>query len=65
MNNDERPDTMNPPQIIYLQLLDLDGDPSGEVTWCVDRIHDTDVEYVRVGTFVGHSDTHQEDTNGD
>jgi len=36
---------------IYLQVKDLDGnkiDPeSGEVTWCVDQINDSDIEYVR------------------
>lgn len=37
---------MKPPQRIYLQLLDEDGDEPDEVTWCVDRVHDTDVAYV-------------------
>lgn len=31
------------PDIIYLQIKDLGG-----ITWCVDRINDTDIEYVRV-----------------
>jgi hypothetical protein len=34
---------MNIPDKIYLQIED-----GGEVTWCADRIHDSDVEYVRV-----------------
>jgi len=33
--------------IIYLQAKDEDGETPDEVTWCVDRIYDTDVEYVR------------------
>lgn len=41
---------MNPPERIFLQV-----DPEGEgypseyegVTWCRDRINETDVEYVR------------------
>lgn len=40
-----------PPKVIYLQWYDeSDGEPldpdRGEVTWCVDRIYDTDLEYV-------------------
>lgn len=31
---------------VFLQIRDEDGDTPDEVTWCVDRIHDTDVEYV-------------------
>lgn len=31
---------------IYLQVRDEDGETPDEITWCVDRIHDTDVEYV-------------------
>ena len=34
--------TYSPPKIIYLQV---DQDP--EVTWCVDRIDDSDVIYLR------------------
>lgn len=37
---------MNGPNRIYLQLLDENGEPSSWATWCKDRIHDTDVEYV-------------------
>lgn len=45
----------NLPQKIYLQV-DLDGESTegvdfnelGGITWCMDRIHDTDIEYVLV-----------------
>lgn len=37
---------MTNPDRIYLQAKDEDGELPDEVTWCVDRIHDTDVEYV-------------------
>ena len=48
-----------PPDTIYLQWVGADKDdltpaelemqPSpGDVTWCSDRMFDTDVEYVRV-----------------
>ena len=43
----------NIPEKIYLQLNDgedLPGDyndlPPGSVTWCQDKIHDTDIEYI-------------------
>ena len=36
------------PSKIYLQVKDEDGEAPDEVTWCVDRVHDTDVEYLRV-----------------
>lgn len=36
------------PDRIYLQVVDEDGEAPDEVTWCVDRVHDTDVEYYRV-----------------
>lgn len=41
---------MNPniPDKIYLQIWDEDGEPSHWPTWCVDRVHDTDVLYVRI-----------------
>jgi hypothetical protein len=33
---------------IFLQVCDdPDNDWVGEVTWCEDRIHDEDVEYIR------------------
>ena len=37
----------NIPQKIYLQCCDEDGEPLaiGKITWCVDRINDTDIEY--------------------
>lgn len=42
---------MTPPKVIYLQWYDEDGnevDPhGGDVTWCDDRINDTDVAYIR------------------
>lgn len=47
-----RPKANNPPETIYLQVGDIDSDcefsecdDSGEVTWCADKIHDTDIEY--------------------
>jgi len=36
---------MSAPDKIYLQWADEDYD---EITWCVDQIDDTDVEYSRV-----------------
>jgi hypothetical protein len=35
------------PERIWLQDLDGDGDYRGEVTWCKDKINDTDTEYIR------------------
>ena len=35
------------PEKIYLQIKDEDGDTPDEITWCEDRIHETDIEYVR------------------
>ena len=32
------------PETIYLQWQDYEGE---DVTWCVDKINETDVEYVR------------------
>lgn len=37
--------------IIYLQTHDDDGHPWDEVTWCQDRINDTDVPYVRMDKY--------------
>jgi hypothetical protein len=34
------------PNRIYLLVRDEDGEIPDEVMWCVDRIHDTDVEYI-------------------
>lgn len=36
------------PDVIYLQWFDDDGEPDGEVTWCQDRIRETDIEYRRL-----------------
>jgi len=52
---------MEAPERIYLQtgLEEWDDDPEltwddlEEVTWCVDRINDNDVEYVRRDVAVG------------
>ncbi len=40
---------METPKRIYLQIEDSEGEISelSYATWCVDQIHDTDVEYVR------------------
>lgn len=32
-----------------MQVKDEDGEEAEAVMWCVDRIYETDVEYVRVG----------------
>ena len=45
----------NPPSKIYLQfygcdkaeLKTIDCGPAEEISWCVDKIYDTDIEYVR------------------
>lgn len=42
---------MKPPKVIYLQWYDEDGKPvtrsnDFDVTWCVDKINETDVAYV-------------------
>jgi len=36
---------MDKPKKIYLQI-EYDGEPTEEWTWCVDRINDSDIEYV-------------------
>lgn len=33
------------PDVIYLQWYAEDGEYAEDVTWCVDRIHKTDIEY--------------------
>ncbi len=39
---------MKPPERIWLQFYDeFDGEESEDITWCVDHINETDVEYVR------------------
>jgi len=40
---------MDIPSVIYLQVLDELREPSEEVTWCQDRIHQTDIPYYRRG----------------
>jgi hypothetical protein len=35
-----------PHEKIYLQIYDGEGDELEDKTWCQDRIHDTDVEYL-------------------
>lgn len=37
---------MDIPDRIYLQI-ESDGEPTGDWTHCVDRVNDSDVEYVR------------------
>ena len=32
---------------IYLQIKDDSGEDQDEVTWCEDRIEDTDIVYIR------------------
>ncbi len=41
---------MDIPAKIYLQVKDEDGETPDEIMWCVDRVHDTDIEYVRVAS---------------
>ena len=36
------------PTKIYLQVKDDDGKPAEEITWSLDRIHETDEEYLRL-----------------
>jgi hypothetical protein len=40
------------PDVIYLQWYDDDGEESEDVTWCVDRINETDIEYHRKTTTI-------------
>ena len=39
---------MTAPDKIYLQWADDDDDDYREITWCVDQIEETDVEYCRI-----------------
>ena len=39
---------MEIPERIFLQVRDEDRDENGDVTWCINRIYPTDVEYIRV-----------------
>jgi hypothetical protein len=42
---------MTAPITIYLQWYD-DDEPGGEgITWCVDKIEDEDVEYIRIDIY--------------
>lgn len=46
-----KPRVINPPQRIFLQVGELVEDAAfddlaeGEVTWCIDKIDDNDIEY--------------------
>jgi hypothetical protein len=45
----------NVPETIYLQVGDDEDDFNeaqlcGEITWCCDKINDTDIEYVLKGS---------------
>ena len=42
------PNKFKAPDKIYLQITDDEGEHSDEITWCVDKINDDDVEYIRV-----------------
>ena len=37
---------MKIPTISYLQVCDEWGEEAGEISWCVDRIFETDVAYI-------------------
>ena len=44
------PDLNDPIRVIYLQLDQTDDESSyndEEITWCWDRINETDIEYIR------------------
>ncbi len=47
---------MNIPDKIYLLIKDEDGEEPDEVMWCEDRVHDTDIEYVRPNLIVTFRD---------
>ncbi len=46
-----KPRITHVPDVIYLQLGDIDDDvdfskvATDDITWCEDRIHDSDIEY--------------------
>lgn len=42
---------MKIPDKIYLQIKDGSGGDQDEVTWCEDRVEDTDIVYIRAGYF--------------
>lgn len=35
------------PDKIYLQIKDDSDEDQNEITWCEDRINDTDIKYIR------------------
>lgn len=41
---------MKMPTKIYLQTVDDYGGITEEITWCIDKINETDVEYIRTKT---------------
>lgn len=52
----------HPPEAIYLQVLvDDDGKPvyapGDDITWCRDKINDSDVKYVRADLVAARQDT--------
>lgn len=59
---------MSIPKTIYLQVgmdVDLnfeDFDDLDEVTWCTDKIHDTDIEYILTAEVAGVHDKLREET---
>lgn len=53
------------PERIYLQVTTEDGEWPDEVTWCVDRINDSDIEYRRVGVVLGVVGVGEEESDGD
>lgn len=38
---------MKIPDKIYLQIKDDSGEDQNEITWCEDRVEDTDIVYIR------------------
>lgn len=46
---------MKIPGVIYLQWWGDDGDVSGNVTWCEDRINDSDIKYCLADEELHHS----------
>ena len=43
----EKNEELKPPDKIYLQYFNDDGELEVEPTWCVDKINDNDIEYIR------------------
>ncbi len=45
------------PEKIYLQAEDNDGQIyQNDITWCVDRIDDNDIEYIRVDIVIAREE---------